>query len=131
MASASDIALVRTLLPGVPATVTDAQIGGLLDAPMAVIDVAIALADSMASLYANKVNIRVGSISINNSDIAKSWQSLKRNLIFRKQTDSGVPGASGASIGGAGVAVMSGGQIPRKFVDGQLDNPPCLDRGLP
>ncbi len=127
MATVEQIALARTMLPGLPASITDDQIGDLIDNYAgSVIDAAIALADSAASLYASKADIKVGSISISNSQKAKAWQALKDNLIKRKLTGAGGGPAGSASLAAAGIAgaSLTGEAVPTQFWVGQFDNPP-------
>lgn len=121
------VAAVRRLVNIDAAIVSDEFIQGYADDGfIAAIDVAIALADYMATLSTSATrDIKVGPISIAKAEQSQNWQAIKDNLIKRKLTGSGV------ADGGLGLssltypvdATLTGGGDPQAFI-GQFDNPP-------
>lgn len=147
MTVATTIEMVRDLLIGADTTIfTDEWIQRQIDQGMYAIDIAIAMADSQASLYASKTDLKVGSISISGSQKAAAWQALKANLILRKNTGAGLPndGSSSATgLVGIGGGVLTGASIsdmeatvanpdavPSQFEIGQFDNPTSNPTGV-
>ena len=140
MAVPTTIDMVRDLLIGADSSIfTDEYIQRAIDGGMNAIDIAIMIAESSASLYANKQDLKVGPISLSNSQKAQAWMGIKKNLILRKQTGSGLPNDGSATSGGlAGLATgtLTGASIqtmealatsadrtPNIFEVGQFDNP--------
>ncbi|QAY01991.1 hypothetical protein VpaJT1_62 [Vibrio phage VpaJT_1] len=146
MAVPTTVQMVRDLLIGADATTfDDAYIQRAIDGGMNAIDIAIMIAESSASLYATKQDLKVGPISLSNSQKAKAWMGIKKNLIMRKQTGSGLPNDGSATSGGlAGLATgtLTGASVqamnaraddpdrtPNQFEIGQFDNPPTSPSG--
>lgn len=131
MADQSKIDLVKLFFNGnnaIQSQWTDEQIGTLLDAGMSPIDCAIFMVDSTMSLYTTKPNIKVGQISLDWNAVINGLNKLKLDLVYRKNQGAGDPGGSGGSVNRRiGGAIFTGGCIPRKFEDGQLDNPPFTE----
>ena len=126
MASASDIALVKLFFKlRSDMTFTDDEIESLLDSPMSVIDVAIFIADAYLAQYASESGrLTVGPITIDDGTAYQAWDTLKKDLVLRKNQGAGVPGSGGLSpliaIGSAAIS----GQSASQFWVGQFDNPP-------
>ena len=121
------VAAVRRLVNIDPAIVSDEFIEGYAeDGFTDAIDVAIALADYMATLSTSATeDIKVGPISIGKSSSSQNWQQIKDNLIKRKNLGAGT---GGGGLGLAGLtfpvsAVLTGGGKPQAYI-GQFDNPP-------
>lgn len=128
MASASDIALVKLFFKlRNDMSFTDDEIGALLDSPMSVIDVAIFIADAYLAQYASESGrLTVGPITIDDGTAYQAWNTLKLDLILRKNQGAGVPGSGGASpLVAMGGAVVSGASTSQFWV-GQFDNPPVI-----
>lgn len=128
MASQTEIDFVKLFFNGnntILANWSDEQIGVLIDSGMSGIDCAIFMVDSTLSLYTTKPNIKVGQISLDWNAVINGLDKLKVDLMLRKDQGAGVPGSGGGTrsrrIGGA---LFTGNQVPRKFDDGALDNPP-------
>jgi len=141
------VTMVRDLLLGVDSSVfDDAFIQRQIDQGMYAIDIAILMAESQASLYASKVDMKVGSLAMSNSQRAQTWMAIKKNLIYRKQTGSGLPNDGSATSGGSiGIAAgtVTGSSIttmeavandpdrtPNQFELGQFDNPATNPTGV-
>lgn len=86
--------------------------------------VAIAICDYMVtgSGSASKT-LKVGPITLENSEGADYWLRVKDNLIKRVQLGIGVPGGSGGLLTFAAGATLTGGCPDEAYV-GQFDNPP-------
>lgn len=140
--------MVRDLLIGADISIfTDEYIQRQIDQGMYAIDIAVMIAESQASMFASKADIKVGSLALSNSQKAQAWMGIKKNLIYRKQTDSGLPndGSSSAGSGlvGVGAGVVTGSsvqtmqsnvdnpdRVPNQFEVGQFDNPPTNPTGV-
>jgi hypothetical protein len=146
MAVPTTVDMVRDLLLGADQTLfDDAYIQRQIDQGMTAIDIAIMIADSQASLYAAKQDIKVGPISLSNSQKSAAWQSIKKNLIYRKNVGAGLPNdgsaTSGGSVGIGGGALLGASiqqmeaiaqnpdRTPNQFEIGQFDNPPSNPSG--
>lgn len=139
------IQMVRDLLLGADQTnFDDAYIQRQIDQGLTAIDIAIMIAESSASLYATKQDLKIGPIGLSNSQKSKAWMEIKKNLIFRKNTGSGLPNDGSASsglvsVGGGvqtGVSVQTMRQVsddsnraPNQFEIGQFDNPTSSPTG--
>lgn len=139
------IVMVRDLLLGADETVfDDAFIQRQIDQGLTAIDIAIMIAESSASLYAVKQDLKIGPIALSNSQKAKAWMGIKKNLIFRKNTGSGLPNDGSAnsglvSVGGGvqtGVSIQTMNTVsndpnraPNQFEIGQFDNPDSSPTG--
>lgn len=104
---------------------TDEQIETLIDSGMSPIDCAIFITDATLSQYTTKPNIKVGQIQIDWQAVINGLNTLKLDLVYRKNQGAGDPTNQGGSrnrrIGGA---MFTGADIPRKFSDNEFDNPP-------
>lgn len=146
MAIPTTVDMVRDLLLGADATLfDDAYIQRQIDNGMNAIDIAIMIAESSASLYATKQDLKVGPISLSNSQKAQAWMDIKKNLIYRKNLGAGLPPDGSASSGGlvtvgggvqTGVSVQTMQSVsndpnraPNQFELGQFDNPPSDPTG--
>lgn len=126
MASASDIALVKLFFKfRDDMSFTDDEIATLLDSPMSVIDVAIFIADAYLAQYASESDtIKVGPITIDCSQAYSAWDTLKKDLLTRKNQGAGVPGGVAAALSGVSGATLTGTSDSQFYV-GQFDNPQC------
>ena len=146
MAIPTTVDMVRDLLIGADQSVfDDAYIQRQIDNGMNAIDIAIMIAESSASLYATKQDLKVGPISLSNSQKAKAWMDIKNNLIYRKNLGAGLPPDGSASSGGlvtvgggvqTGVSVQTMNSVsndpnraPNQFELGQFDNPTSSPTG--
>lgn len=137
---ATTIQMVRDLLIGADQTTfNDEYIQRQIDYGMNAVDIAIMIAESQASIYASKANMRAEGLSIDKSKQADTWMAIKRNLIARKATGAGLPpdGSSrGTAVGFAGGKLTGSSKsemetiasnrdrTPNQFELGQFDNPP-------
>lgn len=121
-------AAVRRLVNIDPSVVSDSEIEAYADdGYTAAIDVAIALCDYMASIDSSATSrIKVGPISIDRAQSSSNWQSIKDNLIKRRNYGEG-----GSSIGGASLTFFGGatqtGSTESQVTTGMFDNPPEPD----
>lgn len=138
--------MVRDLLIGADSSIfDDAYIQRQITNGMCAIDIAIMIAESSGSLYATKQDLKVGPISLSNSQKAKAWMDIKKNLIFRKNTGAGLPpdgsdtGSGLVTVGGGAMTGVSrqkmqevsgdSNRAPNQFEIGQFDNPPTNPTG--
>lgn len=139
MAIPTTIQMVRDLLIGADSTVFDDDyITRQIDQGLVAVDIAIMIAESAASLVAGETDMRIGPLSDSASQEAKAWLSIKKNLIYRKETGAGLPNDGSASFAiGLGVGVNPGSsrqgmrartdnpdRTENQFETGQFDNPP-------
>ena len=129
MAIPTTVDMVRDLLIGADQSVfDDAYIQRQIDNGMNAIDIAIMIAESSASLYATKQDLKVGPISLSNSQKAQAWMDIKKNLIYRKNLGAGLPPDGSASSGGlvtVGGGVQTGPSRRVHGTDGEPSPPPC------
>lgn len=126
MASASDIMLVDLSFKWRDDyDLTDDEVGSIIDSTGSVIDACIWICDMyVARFAANSSVIKVGPISLDESNSASDWAELKKNFIVRKNQGAGVPGGSAAArIGIAGAS--TGPSVPDQFWVDQFANPPA------
>jgi len=129
MATQQQINLVKLFFNGnstIQSNWTDEQIATLVDTGMTAIDCAIFIVDTTMSQYSTKPNIKVGPIALDWRAVIEGLNKLKLDLLLRKNQGAGDPdnplrGSNSRRIGGA---VFTGGCIPRKFNDGEFNNPP-------
>ena len=121
--------MVRDLLIGADQSIfDDAYIRRQIDNGMNAIDTAIMIAESSASLYATKQDLKVGPISLSNSQKAKAWMDIKKNLIYRKNIGAGLPN-DGSSLSGGSVSLGGGVQtgVSRQGMRSTSANPDRAD----
>lgn len=137
---ATTIDMVRDLLLGADQnTFDDAYIQRQIDYGMNAVDIAIMVAESQASIYASKANMRAEGLSIDKSKQADTWMAIKKNLLLRKATGAGLPpdgsnrgtavGFAGGKVTGSSKSEMEAltankDRTPNQFELGQFDNPP-------
>lgn len=132
MATQSQIDLVRLFFNGNSAIQdmwTDDQIAILVDSGMSPIDCAIFIVDQTMSNYTTKPNIKVGQISLDWKAVIDGLNKLKLDLLLRKQQGAGDPSNPSSCVAGRRIGSVSftGSCIPRKFNDGEFNNPPYSD----
>ena len=129
MASTSDIMLVGLSFKWRDDyDLTDEEVGSIIDATGSVIDACIWICDMyVARFAANSSIIKVGPISLDESNSASDWEALKKNFVLRKNQGAGVPGGGGFAAGLGIAGANSGPVVADSFWVGQFDNPPATN----
>jgi len=132
MATTQQIALVKLFFHGnntILSTWSDDDVATLIDTGMSAIDCAIFMVDSVLATYTTKPNIKVGAIALDWKAVIEGLNKLKLDLLLRKNQGAGDPDAPGGSNNSRrlGGAIFTGVNIPRKFNDGEFNNPPASD----
>ena len=121
-----DIISVRALSQVKESDLTDDEIQVFIDLDDDVYRTSANVARAMASKLAGKVNVRVGPVSISNSDRAKVFLSIARGLMqaAREGGDLAfVPVLTGTSVSAIDAANQDDDRFRSKFYRGVTDNP--------